>query len=98
MWPRRLACRDQLHHYPKRCTKKSQDGFVREKGIPESELVSDIDKPKFGRSRLTREQVLPASMDGMSKLKNVEMLELISPKYDVPAAWFGMNESTGTIK
>ncbi len=48
--------------------------------------------------RLTKEQVLPAFEDGMSKLKIDEMSELTSAKYDVPAAWFGMDELTGTIK
>jgi len=34
----------------------------------------------------------------MSKLKMVDVLEEIVPKYDVPAAVVGVEEETGTIR
>jgi hypothetical protein len=45
-----------------------------------------------------REHFFPASEAGMSKLKMEEMVEVTVPKYDVPAAVLGFEESMGTIR
>lgn len=74
--------------------------FKREKSIPPlplkvKELVWSW---AWVGKRKTREQVLPASEAGISKLKMEETVEETVPKYEVPEALFGFDESTGTMR
>lgn len=74
--------------------------FNREKSIfPSPEKVKDdvVSSSSLGK-RKTRVQVLPASAAGISKLKMDDMLEVTSPKKDVPAALSGFDLSTETMR
>ena len=65
--------------------------------LPEKVKLEVCRSDCFGK-RKTSEQVLPALEKGMSKLKMVEMVELIWPLKDVPEAWFGVAELMGTMR
>jgi peptide subunit release factor 1 (eRF1) len=49
-------------------------------------------------NKKTRLQVLPASEEGMSKLKMLETVEDTVPLNEVPGALLGEEESTGMIR
>lgn len=66
---------------------------------PAPEKVNEeVCKSFCSGNRKTNEQVFPASFAGISKLNSDEMVEVTSPKYEVPYAWVGEAELTGTIK
>lgn len=61
-------------------------------------LKDEVCRSALLGKRKTRLQVFPESDWGMSKLKILEIVEVIVPLKRVPNAVFGDEESTGTIR
>lgn len=65
--------------------------------VPEK-VYEDVSSSDLSGRRKIRLQVEPEYDEGMSKLKIVEVLEEMVPKYCVPAAVSGVSEDIGMIR